>query len=372
MCIFMCTILFLSLPKIKNMATILQQPSALEFSCMLPDIIFGSNADHSVVTVTIEASGDTKNIYQETLFPSGGKITLEEVPQLLEPYARQFLSMTMIAKIEEYNAAGAKTGERSTDESTVLFSMCDVGESASLFTAGHFLTTLNGPKIVYMGCEERLYAYDATQVSITGRYFDGSDISEVTVTLNAAATTNDISAFFVSPADVDALLGQAGDLLEYVVVAGERSQVFKVSRETVVPAPSLAFINSFGCTEFIHCVGTHQKESKYDRQSARFHSKLRNYRATEQRTFKANTGWLNTAMADWADELFRSLEVYLWVDNTIGKEVILSDSQSVINNDDDDMPAFEFSYSYSQRIHNVMQRGHAGRIFDNTFDHTFN
>ena len=47
-------------------------------------------------------------------------------------------------------------------------------------------------------------------------------------------------------------------------------------------------------------------------------------------------------------------------------------SQSIIENDSDDMPAFEFSYSYAQRIHNVMQCAHAGRIFDNTFDHTFN
>ena len=36
------------------------------------------------------------------------------------------------------------------------------------------------------------------------------------------------------------------------------------------------------------------------------------------------------------------------------------------------MPAFEFTYAYAQRIHNVMQPSHAGRIFDNTFDHTFN
>ena len=54
------------------------------------------------------------------------------------------------------------------------------------------------------------------------------------------------------------------------------------------------------------------------------------------------------------------------------REVVLSDSQSIIRNDDGDMPAFEFSYSYCQRIHNVMQRTNAGRIFDNTFDHTFN
>ena len=41
-------------------------------------------------------------------------------------------------------------------------------------------------------------------------------------------------------------------------------------------------------------------------------------------------------------------------------------------NDDDHLPRFTFSYQYSQRIHNVLQMNRVGRIFDNTFDHTFN
>lgn len=354
------------------MATIIQQPSALELSCMLPDVIFGSSADHTVVSVVITASGDTRTVFSETLFPSEGKVTLEEVAQLMEPYARRYLSVSMIVRIDEYNAAGSKTATLSTTPSLVLYSMCDVGETAATFTSSHFLTTLNGPKITYAGCEERLYAYDAIQVTVTGKYLSGNGLVTRTETLDAAATTNGVSAFFVSPDSVGTLLDGDGELVEYTVAAGSRRQTFVIHETPAPPAPSLAFINSFGCTEFIHCVGTHQKESKYDRQSARFHSKMRNYRSQEQRTFKANTGWLNTAMADWADELFRSLEVYLWVNGTVGREVVLSDSQSIIRNDDGDMPAFEFSYSYCQRIHNVMQRTNAGRIFDNTFDHTFN
>jgi hypothetical protein len=36
------------------------------------------------------------------------------------------------------------------------------------------------------------------------------------------------------------------------------------------------------------------------------------------------------------------------------------------------MPRFTFSYQYAQRIQNVLQMDRVGRIFDNTFDHTFN
>ena len=354
------------------MATIIQQPAALEFSSILKDVVFGSSADHSVVSVIITASGVTQTVFQETLFPSEGTIRLEEMPDLIEPYARQHLAVSMSVRIDEFDAAGTATATLTTTPSVVLFSTCDVGEDAQTFVTNHFLTILNGTKVTTMGCEERLYAYNVQQVSVTGTYFDGTVITEKTVTLGAAATTNGISAFFVSPADIDVMMAMTGDLVEYLVVAGERRQHFKVRGRKVEPAPSLAFINSFGCTEFIHCFGTHQKDSKYTRSSGRFRGLLRNFRIVEDRQFKADTGWLNTPMADWADDLFRSQEVYLWVDGTVGRQVVVTDSQSVISDDDDHMPSFTFTYVYAQKLHNVMQRTHAGRIFDNTFDHTFN
>jgi len=356
------------------MATIIQQPSALELSSMLQDVIFGSTADHAVVSVICTASGDTKTIYQQTLYHSGGVIRLEDMPELVEPYARQVLSMQMVVEIKEFNAAGERTATTTTTPSTVLFGTVDLGGPVDAFLSSHFLTILNGEKMTAPGREERIYAYDATQITVTADYLaDGNVVRTYTKTLNAGATTNNVSAFFVSPDNIDLLMESPdGELIGYSCQAGSRYQKFVIFDDGSVPAPSLAFINSFGCTEFIHCVGTHEKNSSYTRQSARFSGRLRNYMVREERQFKANTGWLNTPMADWADDLFRSQEVYLWVDGTIGREVVLSDSQSKITNDDDDMPSFEFTYTYSQRQHNVLQQGHAGRIFDNTFDHTFN
>lgn len=106
---------------------------------------------------------------------------------------------------------------------------------------------------------------------------------------------------------------------------------------------------------------------------------LRNYRIEETRTFRADTGILTTAMAGWAEDLFRSDEVYVVnvIDGEItsrdgGKLVVITDSKSERNNEFDCMPRFTFSYQYAQRIHNVLQLNRVGRIFDNTFDRTFN
>lgn len=56
----------------------------------------------------------------------------------------------------------------------------------------------------------------------------------------------------------------------------------------------------------------------------------------------------------------------------VGKEVTISDSKSEVDNLDDSISRFTFDYEYSQKNHNVVELGRAGRIFDNTFDYTFN
>ena len=147
---------------------------------------------------------------------------------------------------------------------------------------------------------------------------------------------------------------------------------FQVIDELLPPTPSLLFVNSFGCEELIHCVGTHKKASNYTRSQARILGQLANYKVVEDRVFSANTGALSPDMADWADELFRSDEVRHWFDGVPDKSIVITESKSEVTNDDDNLPVFTFSYVYAQRIHNVLQPSHAGRIFDYTFDFTFN
>lgn len=80
-------------------------------------------------------------------------------------------------------------------------------------------------------------------------------------------------------------------------------------------------------------------------------------------------------MANWVDELFRSQTVHVvnFKDGhpNIGKEVIITESKSEYSNEDEELPRFTFSYQYAQRNHNVLNLLRSGRIFDNTFDNTF-
>lgn len=162
----------------------------------------------------------------------------------------------------------------------------------------------------------------------------------------------------------------------YTVIAGDRRQQFTINHECPDCAPILIFVNSFGCDELLYCTGVHKVAPSYKRSSSYISGKLRNYDIEETRTFKADTGILNTAMANWFDEVLRSdyVRIVNFIDGNpdVGREVVITDSKSERSNAYDELPRFTFSYQYSQRNHNVLNMGRAGRIFDNTFDRTFN
>ncbi|MBQ8453286.1 MAG: hypothetical protein IJ539_05845 [Prevotella sp.] len=354
------------------MASVKDQPATLCFSSMVEDIVFSTNAENGILLLEIVHNGERETILEETMYPSiDDTIVISDLPELVEPYARQYLRVTLECSLTD---AAGKAG---ISPVTVLYSMADVGESATAFTDHHFMTILDGEKMTAMGRREQLSAYEVEAVTViadvqlqTGEY------NTLSAELHPFTTDTGISTFDVSPANVTALVGLVGGrLFGYTIEAGERRQRYRVVEDQTAPAPSLYFVNSFGCYELLHCVGTHKKDSKYERKSTRIKGRLKNYRTVEDRQFTANTGWLNQAMADWADDLFRSETVLLWVggeDGGPGREVVISDSKSEITNEDGHMPAFEFTYTYAQRIHNVMEPTRAGRIFDNTFDHTFN
>jgi hypothetical protein len=142
--------------------------------------------------------------------------------------------------------------------------------------------------------------------------------------------------------------------------------------DLVLPEPALLFVNSFGVEEFLHCCGTLKRDSKYTRSSTRIRSRLKNYHITEEKQFTANTGWMTDAMAEWADELFRSEEVYLWGRGSRGHEVVVSDSKSEWKNEDDFLVAYEFTYTYAQQTHNVLVKKQRSRIFSEQFEEIYN
>ena len=319
------------------------------FTSGMPDVTI-PGTDGTPVEVTVTCDGE--QLLQESLWPIGNVITLTDLGELLEPYARKQLVCSVSI------SAGS-----TTSTCTVLYAMVDVGISASLM----------GTKITASGRRELLWYYGSDTASVTAEYADGS---RETFSANTIGGSSTYTCIDVSP---DNFVTSGKSLVAYTVSAGSRSQRFEIDFSEPDCAPILEFYNSFGVWEYIYCTGTHQVGSDFKRSQARIGGRLRSYKIEETRVFKADTGFLTKAMSNWAEDLFRSDEVYVVnvVNGSVqdangGMEVVLSDSDSKRTNEDDHIPRFTFSYQYAQRIQNVLQMDRVGRIFDNTFDHTFN
>lgn len=368
-CILMISLRLLSLlllrPK-KAMITVTQSISGTYFSSNVPDVVFSIGGYRALVGIAV----DGERIYQEHLFPVNGQISLVDLDRLLTPYARQALKASLSITIEEQNEGSDKAVATTTLSADIIYCEADIGTTAADFVATHFLTLLEGEKLTALNRLEYLHYIGTERAMVVASYEGGM---QKLFMLKSIGGNDKYTTLDVSPSQ---FVDDSYLLLGYVVRAGQRSFRFAIDFDEPDCAPVLVFDNSFGVEELLYCTGTHTISPSYKRSQGYVGRLQRNYEIAETRTFKADTGILTFPMANWADELFRSpsVKVVVFKDGhaNVGKEVLITDSKSEYTNEDDSLPRFTFSYQYAQRNHNVVGLVRAGRIFDNTFDNTFN
>ena len=332
-----------------------------EFSSTIPDVSF-SAPDKVRVVIMI----DSESVYDEWLHPVGGWVTVSDLSELVTPYARQ--RQTVRLSITAANEAGTQVFSSSAE---VVYCQADFGDVlAADFLQQHFLSILMGPKVTALGRLEYLHMQGSEAAGCTAYYSDGSTGS---FPVSAVQSNGSYRSLDVSPGN----FATAGKVLTgYTVTAGSRSQDYEIDLTQPDCAPVLVFVNSFGLDELAYCTGVHKVDPSYKRSAAFIGRLQKNYRIDETRAFKADSGPLTTAMANWWDEVFRSDSVrvvnFYNGNPNIGKDLLITDSKSEYSNDDAEIPRFTFTYQYAQRNHNVVDLLRAGRIFDNTFDNTFN
>lgn len=334
----------------------------IEFSCSIPELTIDSVAGKARVVVAIDGTA----IYDEWLYPMDGALKLHDLSQLVTPYARQKQTVAL-----EVTATAEDGTELVAAAAQVVYCQADFGEDTpENFLQNHFLSILMGTKITALGRRELLHMQGSGQAACTAQYDDGTTQTFAVEVLQYGAH---YMTFDVSP---DNFTAEGKALVAYAVTAGNRRQDYEIDMMKPDCAPMLVFVNSFGLDEMAYCTGLHKVAPNYKRSMAYIGRVRRNYKIDETREFKADTGPLNAPMANWWDEVFRSDSVrivnFLNGNINVGKELIITDSKSEYSNDDAEIPRFTFSYCYAQRNHNVVQLLRAGRIFDNTFDNTFN
>lgn len=343
---------------------------SVELSSMLPDLSI-STSERLWVTVKIDAETEREEtVLEEWFYPVGGSVVLQDLRGLVEPYA--YMRQTVTLQVLKRPEGGT---DSVVGSATVVYCECDFGqETAEHYLANHFLSTLQGPKLTAIGRLEILPVQESSPtVTVQATYVD--DAGVVTTGSGTAGTFLSRDHFTELDVSPSRFTVENKTLVSYIVTVGSRHQQYIVDHSTPDCAPILIFYNSFGVEEVVYCTGTHRVDPSYKRSATYVGRRLRNYKIEETRSFKADTGPLTMDMANWLEDLFRSkcvrvANMYNGV-LTPGKEVVITESKSSYTNDDDEVPRFTFTYQYGQPNHNVAQLERAGRIFDNTFDNTF-
>lgn len=339
---------------------------------MVPDVTVTIGGYRLAVTMEISTDGEAwTQIYSEHLYPVNQSVTIADLPDLLNPYAQKslFLHFRITMKEEMSDSSATTTNIQTCD---IVYSEAEFPaiESCSDFIRTHYLSILMGEKVTGIGRLEYLHYIGTDDATATATYDDGTtkDFPVTVIGGNNNYRTVDVSpSLFIT-------VGKK--LVSYYVSAGARRQDFIIDLDNPDCAPIVIFVNSFGVEELLYCTGVHTKDPSFKRETTYIAGEEHDITITETRNFKADTGILNEAMAEWFGDLLRSHYVRILTISDkklkVSKRVVITDSTSKQTNEKTEMPRFTFTYHYAQRNQNIVELGAEGRIFDNTFDYTFN
>ncbi|GHU79704.1 hypothetical protein FACS1894145_4430 [Bacteroidia bacterium] len=335
---------------------IIQQPDAFCFSSALKDIIIESDAD---VAVTFQAAGET--FLTEAYTPDNeNRIYIRDLAKLFVGYIPK---TTLRANFTITLTPAGATAQ--TINTTVLYGMAEIDIPAADFLAGRFLTLLPEEKITYAGQREFLSLYPSEQTTVIAKAHRLSGTQETkNVVIN---TLNQIATVDVSPA---ALFNNPEQISYYVIIAGNRHFTFYVKPVLPPEYIQFLFLNAFGVKETFIPAAITTRENKYDNKFGQFSGRYRKYQAEVVKNYTANTGVLTGPMADWLEDLFLSKDVFLLTGSGIEKEIVIEESTVKRSTAPDELPAFEFKYrlsKFNQHEYSLSKN----RIFDDTFDYTF-
>ena len=115
-----------------------------------------------------------------------------------------------------------------------------------------------------------------------------------------------------------------------------------------------------------------EHDPKITREFALVGGSVRPIKIDEEDTCKSYTGPLRPAAVQLFRDLARSHDVMLLVDGVATDPVVISDAEVKHTDDDGSLPAFTFSWRRAAHTSAMFDVPVVPRLFDDTFDDTFN
>lgn len=241
------------------------------------------------------------------------------------------------------------------------------------FLTSSFLTSVINERDTAVGRYECLSVYnpEGLQLTVTASYmgYDGLIETKVFSILPVDPDTA-ISYYNVSPVRFNDF--SIGELIGLVVKCGVREQRYRVLMAPPQHDPAFIFRNCFGCWETIFLCGVKETDVKFTRSTAMINGKFVNYDLDEVITYKASSGPMRYGSDRLARDLARSNSVFmLKQDGTPGDRITITECDVKTDNADDTIPSFSFTYRRASLRSVDFIAPSPYRIFDNTFDLTY-
>jgi hypothetical protein len=243
---------------------------------------------------------------------------------------------------------------------------------ANEFLDSQFLSSVTSGRDTAMGRKELVTLLSPTEaVDVTAAcvYANGEMCVPQSVQLASALAAGQVHEVDCSPSLLvnDAL----GELVQYTVIAGDRLMTYSVS-PTQTHRLALLMRNDFGAWEPCYFTGMTETSPGITRELVLVGGVMRPLRIAEQENFKSFTGPLRPGGVQLMRSLARSPEIVLLEDGmATGDGVVVSDQEIKYTDEDGHLPAFTFTWHRASRLP-LLRVPKIPRLFDDTFDETFN
>lgn len=316
--------------------------------------------DSDSCTFVISRGG--KEVFKQTYVPDEDKtVTIYDLDKLLE---------TLIADI--YDTFTFLVNGSALGQSNVKVFRCNksVAESAQKFIPDFFLTAAMGERNTCVGRYEVLTLYSDTEVAVQAicTYVDADkkveSLTETITNLTGWSLINVSPSRFEKP--------EKGTLVAYTIAAGKRRARYRVFPSLPEADPVVMFRNAFNAWETLYLTGAKETSGSFTRSAAMIEGRYRVYDIEAVISHKAMTGPLRPGELCVAVDLCTSKDVYLLnADGTAGDEITITAADIKHTNEDNNLRNINITYRLADRRNARIEVVRPPRIFDDTFDSTY-
>lgn len=351
------------------------QSAATYLSASTPDLII-REAGTDPVTVTMAISATI--IYNEVLRPSDGTVVVADLARLVTAA----LEGSLVASLSITATDSAENNLSLT--ATIYYSRVRVREVATDFLASRFLS-LTTRRTSRIGFSEMLFAFltadeaaDADlKATAMATYADGSTATFPIALTDLSTTAEGLVALDVSLAqfrDPD----YAADIARVVITLGQRTLTIDTDFSPAVCRGHLRFVNAFGLPDVVHILGRITEKTTFARSAGWFAGHYRQYDAQETLDRELSSGYVDDdAYTLWLDcARTTSLAIFphpaaTGTSGQSGTAAVITAEKFEHSDEDDALHIVTLSVRPSSRFPEL-SASEPFRIFDATFDNTFN